>query len=78
MTVDAKKLYKDKIFKKKYFKNFKAKIKVVSFDEKIVPLYAIFIFNESNINNYNIIKHEKNYFPELIQKKNLLIFLQMQ
>jgi len=72
MTVDVKKLYNDKNFKKKYFKNFKAEIKVVSFDEKSVPLQAIFIFNESNINNSNIIKQEKKLFPGAYSKEEFI------
>jgi len=55
----SKNYIKIKYLKKKYFENFKAEIKVVSFDEKIVPLNAIFIFNESNINYYNIIYYFK-------------------
>ena len=72
MTTDAKKFYKDKKFKKKYFKNFKAEIKVINFDEKFVPLHAIFIFNESNINNYNIIKQEKKLFPGAYSREEFI------
>lgn len=72
MTADVKKLYKDKKFKRKYFKNFKAEIKVVNFDEKFVPLHAIFIFNEPNLNNYNIIKLEKKLFPGAYSKEEFI------
>ena len=72
MTADVKKLYKDKKFKNKYFKSFKAEIKVVNFDEKIVPLHAIFIFNETNLNNYNIIKQEKKLFPGAYSKEEFV------
>jgi hypothetical protein len=72
MTADIKKLYKNKKFKKKYFKSFKAEIKVVNFDEKIVPLHAIFIFNESNLYNYNIIKQEKKLFPGAYSKEEFV------
>jgi len=72
MAVDVKKLYKDTKFKNKYFKNFKAEIKVVKFDEKFVPLQAIFIFNESNINNNNIIKQEKKLFPGCYSKEEFI------
>ena len=69
MTADIKKLYKNKKFKKKYFKSFKAEIKVVNFDEKFMPLHAIFIFNEPNLNNYNLIKQEKKLFAGAYSKE---------
>ena len=72
MTIDVKKLYKDKKFKNKYFKSIKAEIKVVNFNEKILPLHAIFIFNETNLFSYNIINQEKKLFPGAYSKEEFV------
>ena len=72
MTIDVKKLYEDKKFKNKYFKSIKAEIKVVNFNEKILPLHAIFIFNETNLFSYNIINQEKKLFPGAYSKEEFV------
>ena len=70
MSVDLKSMIRDRDFKKKYFKNFKADIKIVYFDKETFPLHAIFIFNDKNI----IIKRDKKLFPGAYNKDEFIEF----
>lgn len=67
MSIDLKNMFRDNDFKKKYFKNLKADIKIVYFDKEIVPLHAIFIFND----NRNI-KRDKKLFPGAYNKEEFI------
>ena len=71
MSINAKKIYKDKEFKKKYFKNIVTEIKIVYLDKEFIPLHAVFIFNEPNLNN-NSIKREKKLFPGSFSKDEFI------
>ena len=66
MSMDLKNLFRDNDFKKKYFKNIKEDIKIVYFDKEIVPLHAIFIFND------NINKRDKKLFPGAYNKEEFI------
>ena len=74
MSVDVKAMYRDDDFKKKYFKNFKDEIIIVYFDKEQIPLHAIFIFNDSNQNNNNIVIKEKKLFPGAYEKDEFIGF----
>ena len=70
MSVDLKSMVRDKDFKKKYFKNYKADIKIVYFDKETTPLHAIFIFSDKK----NIIKRDKKLFPGAYNKDEFIDF----
>ena len=70
MSVDLKSMIRNRDFKKKYFKNFKADIKIVYFDKEAFPLHAIFVFNDKNI----IIKRDKKLFPGAYNKDEFIDF----
>jgi len=71
MSVQFKTLFRDNDFKKKYFKNIIADIKIVYFDKESVPLHAIFIFD--NPDNNAIIR-EKIIYPGAYYKDEFIKF----
>lgn len=69
-SIDAKSVFRDTNFKKKYFHNFKANIKIVYFDKESFPLQAIFLIdNEKYLN-----QREKKIFPGAFSKEEFIEF----
>jgi hypothetical protein len=60
ISLDAKSMYKDTRFKKKYLKNIVDEIEIKYFDKEQVPIHAIFVFHDKNGNNNS---KEKIIFP---------------
>ena len=71
MSINLKTIFRDNDFKKKYFKNLKADIKIVYFDKESIPLHAIFIFD--NPDN-NVIRREKILYPGAYSKDEFIKF----
>ena len=69
ISLDAKSMYKDTRFKKKYLKNIVDEIEIKYFDKEQVPIHAIFVFHDKNGNNNS---KEKIIFPGGYDKEEFI------